>query len=393
LITDTEEHITPSKIIDVTSCDIKFYKTIDEVSSVWDIGGGDCTFMSSAFYKALESSPPSGTSYRYGIIYANNKPVGWLYYQLKKIELDKSLSIEGSSVYAKLKRLLARRVRYYTLVAGNMTLTGTYGFKFGNVSTEQQWKLKLRGAEELVAELKSEGIKVRGVLLKDYCEHLETSKGLEGYTEFSVQPNMLMNIPKEWSSFDDYLAAMKSKYRVRVRRARKKADALTKRVLTTAEIKENSSKIISLYQNVANGAGFNLFILPELYFYHLQHFLDDKMTLTAYYEGAEMVGFYTSIKNHNDLDAHFLGYSPQHNKSCQLYLNMLYDLVEDAITMKVDMLIMSRTAMEIKSSVGAEAKPMFLYMKLTQPFLNKYLPKALAYFVPETTWKARSPFK
>jgi len=148
-----------------------------------------------------------------------------------------------------------------------------------------------------------------------------------------------------------------------------------------------------LYRNVVDGAGFNLFILPDLYFYHLQYYLGDKMNCTGYFDGDTLVGFYTSIKNHNDLDAHFLGYDKATNKTSQLYLNMLYDLVSEAIELGTDQLIMSRTAMEIKSSVGAEAKPMFLYMQATSPLLNKLLPRALSYFVPKTNWQARSPFK
>jgi len=204
---------------------------------------------------------------------------------------------------------------------------------------------------------------------------------------------MIMEINEEWKTFDDYLAGMKSKYRVRVRRARKKSIELEKRALSLEEIHAHADDISRLYRNVADQAGFNLFILPKNYFYSLQKHLGSKMQLVAYFEDGKMTGYYTTIINHGDLDAHFLGYDPNCNKNCQLYLNMLYDLVDDAIKVGAKKLIMSRTAMEIKSSVGAEANDMFLYLKATNSLVNKGVAKGLEFFTPQNDWKPRSPFK
>lgn len=379
---------------------ISFYDSIASVQDAWESRTDTCTFFSKDFYAALEQSPPSGTSFWYGLVHDGERNVGYLYYQLKKIELDKSLRLtvaEDASwltrTFTQLKRLLARQVRYYTLVGGNMTLTGTYGHNFEQiVSIEDQWTLIPRAADELIAHLKGIGIKVSGVLLKDYEDSNRPTAIPEKYAQFEVQPNMIMEIPTEWQTTEDYMNAMKSKYRVRVRRARKKAEGLHMKVLTTDEIIANKAQIASLYQYVSDGAGFNLFTLPDDYFSSLQQHLSDKMKFTAYYDGEEMVGFYTSIKNHNELDAHFLGYEPQCNQECQLYLNMLYNLVDEAIEYGSHHLVLSRTAMEIKSSVGAEAKPMYLYMKTTNPLLNRILSKALDYFVPKEEWTPRGPF-
>ena len=117
------------------------------------------------------------------------------------------------------------------------------------------------------------------------------------------------------------------------------------------------------------------------------------MELVGYFDGDKLVGYYTHIQSHGDLDAHFLGYDPQKNKECQLYLNMLYDLVDDAIRLNSNNLIMSRTALEIKSSVGAVAHPMVLYLKTTNSILNLGVAKALSYFKPNEKWVPRSPFK
>ena len=117
------------------------------------------------------------------------------------------------------------------------------------------------------------------------------------------------------------------------------------------------------------------------------------MELVGYFKEDKLVGYYTNIQSDGDLDAHFLGYDPECNRENQLYLNMLYDLVDDSIRLKCSNLIMSRTALEIKSSVGAVGHSMVLYIKSTNPILNLGVARAMNFFTPKEDWVPRSPFK
>ena len=93
------------------------------------------------------------------------------------------------------------------------------------------------------------------------------------------------------------------------------------------------------------------------------------------------------------MDAHFLGYDPEYNRTMHLYHNMLYDLLEEAIVTGAVKLDLSRTAMEIKSSVGAVPHPMYLYLKVRNRFLNLFTARALRFLIPEAKWDQRNPFK
>ncbi len=380
---------------------VSFFSSIADLTTEWNSQAGDDLFFNSAFLAALEAAPPSGTEYRYGLVKNNDNKIGIVYYQLKKINLYLSLRLDiytpnsfMDKVWHGVKSFLAKRVNQYALVNGNMTLTGSNGFRFDDsVPVDDRFSLVDEISDELVSKLKREKIKVKAILLKDYTEKEKSNITDWRYSEFQVQPNMILKIDQEWSSFDDYIMAMKSKYRVRVRRARKKAESLEKRQLSLEEIHSYADDISRLYKNVADQAGFNLFILPKNYFYSLQKQLGDNMKLVAYFEDGKMVGYFTNIYNSGELDAHFLGYDPVCNKKCQLYLNMLYDLVDDAILLKAHNLILSRTAMEIKSSIGAEAHEMYLYMRTINPVFNRAVSKALDYFKPKANWQPRSPFK
>ncbi|MFT6333842.1 MAG: hypothetical protein ACI86M_001965 [Saprospiraceae bacterium] len=380
---------------------VSFFQSISDMRTEWNAQAGSNLFLNSTFLSALEAAPPSGTNYRYGLVKKNEQQIGIVYYQIKKINLYLSLRLDAYSpsgfkdkVWHGIKSFLAKMVNQYVLVNGNMTLTGNNGFFFdSSISNDERFSLVDEVSDQLVCKLRKEKINIKAILLKDYLAEEKPNIVDWKFSEFQVQPNMIMNIDQEWATFEDYIMAMKSKYRVRVRRARKKAESLEKRQLSLEEIHSFADDISRLYRNVAEQAGFNLFILPKNYFYSLQKQLRDNMKLVAYFEEGKMVGYYTNIFNAGELDAHFLGYDPICNKGCQLYLNMLYDLVDDAIQLKAHNLILSRTAMEIKSSIGAEAQDMFLYMRMINPVLNKGVSSALGYFKPKANWQPRSPFK
>ena len=77
---------------------------------------------------------------------------------------------------------------------------------------------------------------------------------------------MLFEIKKHWQSFDDYTLDLTKKYRDQYKRARKKAEGITKRKLSLEDIANYKDRIFELYMDVAKNAPFNTFFLPENHF-------------------------------------------------------------------------------------------------------------------------------
>ena len=93
------------------------------------------------------------------------------------------------------------------------------------------------------------------------------------------------------------------------------------------------------------------------------------------------------------MDTYFLGYDAAIQKEKMLYLNMLYDMASYAIKKKFSHIIFARSAMEIKSSVGATAEEVYGIIRHTNPFINLFMSGLFNYFDPKIEWKERSPFK
>ena len=93
------------------------------------------------------------------------------------------------------------------------------------------------------------------------------------------------------------------------------------------------------------------------------------------------------------MDTYFLGYDESIQREKMLYLNMLYDMIAYSINKGFKEIVFARTALEIKSSVGAKPIKMYGFMEHSNPIFNYCLPKIFRYLEPETIWQERNPFK
>ena len=107
--------------------------------------------------------------------------------------------------------------------------------------------------------------------------------------------------------------------------------------------------------------------LSANYFVEMKNVLGDKFCFMAYYHNDKLIGFRTSFILENSIEAHFIGLDYEVNKTLELYQNILYDYVKEAIDNNFKQLFLGRTASEIKSTVGAEAHQLTCYIRHRNP--------------------------
>ena len=120
----------------------------------------------------------------------------------------------------------------------------------------------------------------------------------------------------------------------------------------------------------------------------LDHFL-----LFGYYLEGKLVGFHTILLNGTVLETYFLGYDSKIQKENMLYLNMLYNMTEYGIEHGFKKIIFGRTALEIKSSIGAIPVKMSGFIYHNNKLIDKYLEKFFKKLEPNIEWQMRHPFK
>ena len=387
---------------------VAIFKSIDEVPSDWETAQpADNCFLHRDYLKVVEATPSIKITFRYLIFYKDNFPCGVMFcplYHYRTKESIKELREEMTKFKLStwIKKTLASPLNFNLLIVGNNLLTGEHGFHFNENYIEQKASVPtIDEAIKVLSEcLKKDGTKVDGYFIKDLEEWRTEGRAYldeQKFHNFTFNPNMFLPLRPEWDTYEEYLAAMTSKARTRLKKARKDAKSLEVRELNANQIEVLLPEIYHLFSNVADRVAFNMVQLKPNYFLDLKREMGDKFKLYGYFdpnvENGKLVAFHTAFAKGKEYDAHFLGFEPSYNHSHKLYLNVLLNLVEEGISLKVEQIIFSRTAMEIKSSVGAEPENLHGYVRACSGFINWFLGRIVDYFEPKTEWTQRKPFK
>ena len=381
----------------------KLYAAVDALPLAWDALPCNDIFLKTPFLKSLEQATPKNITSFYLAIFKAEKLVGIAHLQRVQIYLDDVFRrASNNSLKQIAKQLISKIVRGNALVVGNLMHTGQHGMFFLEEYISQTDFLNTiqEGLETLSARIKKEyNKKIRIIAFKDYFEddtihnHVAFFKKQHLY-KVQVQPNMLFSILNVWKTTDDYVSSFNKKYRRRYKTARKKASALTCKELSEHFINTNNDRIFELYETVSDNARINSFKLPKNHFLALKQHLKENFKVFGYFLNKELVGFYTLILNNTILETYFLGYDKALQKRHHMYLNMLFNMASFGIEHAFKTIVYARTAMEIKSSIGAKPNTMHVYVKHTNNFMaNTVLKFIVRNINPIQKWEERHPFK
>jgi hypothetical protein len=352
--------------------------------------------MRHPYLKAVENSANENQQSRYALIYKNNVPVAAAIFNIVLLTGENFGSIKDE--LGKLERLtnsLREKTKLRVLVCGHTHISGDHGFVYSSDISDKEAYHALADACYRIRRAEKLRGKIDLQLIKDFYEdERKTSRQLKifKYHEFKVDPNMILKIKPEWNSFDDYLAAMNTKYRKKALSVIKQGTDLQRKSLTHEEITENYNVVQALYLNVANKAKVRINLFDVSYFIELKKNLGDRFEFVAYYHGGEMVAFNTIIFWGDNCEAHAIGINYDLNNEFAVYQNMLYDFVKTTFKHKKNRLILGRTAMEMKSNIGAEPFDMYCYIRHSGPFLNRAV-RPIFNYIKQTEWTQRNPFK
>lgn len=396
----------PAAAVATGTLHYRFFRSIEAAGEDWDTAApAHDVFLQRPYLSIVEHHPPVGMRFGYLVFYLGQQPVGVALCQIKYFKGDDNINdldvpVKDPCFFNGLaqwfKRWVAGRVAADILICGNMLLTGEHGYYFNyqHVTPAKAVEILEVALDEVVKIMDEQGVKMPVILVKDVAPEQQVQANWlvqKGFTEFEIQPNMVLDLP--FPNFEAYLAAMSTKYRTRVKRAVKKADVITRKELSVEEIEQELPTIYALYHEIAKNSGFNMLDLNEHYLLALKRDFGMHFRMFGYYHQGELLAFYTTIQNGEELEAHFLGYNKAHNHDFQLYLNILYDIVRIGLAANCKQIVFARTALEIKSSIGAVAHDLHCYLRHQNSFTNKFTGKILDYLKPVEVWQPRHPFK
>ncbi|WP_218598057.1 peptidogalycan biosysnthesis protein [Polaribacter sp. NJDZ03] len=386
-------------ICSTTKNTAKFFSSIDEIpSKTWKaLGCTENIYFHPEFLASLEKNHPEITFIYIILVDKENQPTAFASLKIINFELN---SIKND--FETLKNI-GRKLHVFPdkkplklFVCGNTFVSGEHGVF---IKENQDKKAIIKELAESINYFVNADKKLKkqidAFLVKDFAnESLFITNILKdfGYHPFSVEPNMKLQLHENWQNFDDYLAAMKTKFRVKAKKAFKQSSKIEIKEVTLENIDDILPKITALYKKVALNSGFNLGVFNLETYKNLKEKFGDTYILRSYYLDDKIVGFISGVVNKQALDAHFVGIDYQLNREYAIYQRMLYDYIEIAINKKLKILNFGRTASEIKSSVGAVPQDLTMYLRHQKTIKNKILKLFLQRVLP-TLFQQKFPFK
>jgi predicted N-acyltransferase len=375
----------------------QLYTSATQLPEQWNRLAVDTVFLSGAYLEVLEKSAPTNMTCHFIGLFDGETLIGIALSQFLDLNQLESFGERDQCVKTYIRNFMFRNFASHVLFVGNNMLTGQHAFAFAkNCNTSMALEALTLASNALKTIFKSKGKKIHIVTYKDFIpEEVNLFKkiGFDDFYEFNTQPNMVFGVQSNWNTEQDYIDALTKKYRDQYKRARKKALGIEKRKMHLDDIIAHESVIYNLYFHVAKNAPFNTFFLAKNHFSTFKRIFDHDFLFYGYFLDDKMIGFNTMIKNGKSLDTYFLGYDDSIQREKMLYLNMLYDMIAYAIKKGYEEVIFSRTALEIKSSVGAKPVKTVGLIKHESGILNRYMSTIFPYLEPEMVWQERNPFQ
>lgn len=377
----------------------------DAPISDWDraLNNGNL-FLSYDYLSIIHRQESNLFRFRYVIVYNRLKPIGVIYFQIN----DFKSNAFGEIVSEQIKDLTHRKAAIFKnyisdnsdetvmrlVTCGNNYISGEHGFFLQLHQRQLKFKILEQIINHVSREEKLRG-KISAILVKDFYEEGFGDKDCwycTRFKHFHVEPNMIIKLPDNLNSINDYIGLFSKKYRNRAKHLFKASEQLVKKRLTGNDLKLYCSDIYQLYLQVFNQAKFKLVKLPEYYFFDVMTKFPNSFYMDAWFLNGKMVSFASGYCLPEEVEAHYIGFDYELNKEYELYQNLLYSYIEQAISTQKKRINLGRTAAEIKTTVGAKPHELICYIK-PQNTVSKLIMKPFMQYLQPSDWIPRNPFK
>lgn len=288
--------------------------------------------------------------------------------------------LEGSIWFRRAKNWLHRRggFRFGVRVVGTPLGSGPHGYRFAPEVNEWPCLRELLELPGIALVGQPQPSSPSTWVVKDrVCHHpwgdgfrlAGRSQWRKGWVDLEFDPVMRVSLLGK-PTWEDYLAAMRTKARTKVKRILTLSAPLDFQSLSAGEIEAELDDLYRLYMNVYGRAAFRLGCLQPEDLVLLKEELGEKFQLWVAKLDGQTVGFHCGMSDGEDVEAYFVGFEVTYNKSHALYQRMLVEFIQWGIAEKCTSVNLGRTALDIKASLGAEPQRLVLHERMKNPVMH-----------------------
>jgi hypothetical protein len=268
-----------------------------------------------------------------------------------------------------------RVLRFPLRVMGPLLGSGDHAYRFlPSISTAEARDLV---TSTLLALPLRNGFKPRAFLIKDFVAPEDVPERIAGgrswhrkWVDLEFDPLMRIPINPEWTALEHYMGELKTKARTKVKRILTCSGDCEIEELTFEEVEEHANLLESLYKLVYEEAGFRLGELRAADLVQTKSTWQNHFRISVLRVGGEILGFQCGFITPETVEAFFVGFDRNQHKELALYQRMLVEFIRWGIEAGSREVVMGRTALDIKSSVGAMPERLYCAVRFPNPVLH-----------------------
>lgn len=269
-------------------------------------------------------------------------------------------------------------LRFPVRVMGSVLGSGGHAYRFApSVPPAQRRELV---SSALVQSLRQRPghAHPRVALVKDFPLHDAEAGGRSGgsrwlpdWVDLEFDPVMRLPLDPGWTGLDDYLGALRTKSRTKVKRILTCSESCSLTEWNLAEVEEHAQALYELYAQVYEEASFRLGYLVPGDLVAAKRQWGDDFKVQVIHHGDRLVAFQCGYVTRTTVEAFFVGFHRGLNRDLSLYQRMLVEFIRWGIEAGAKEVVMGRTALDIKSSVGALPEHWYCSVHFKNPLLQR----------------------
>lgn len=341
----------------------------------------------------------------YLLFYAHDKLVGSAALSAFKISLDLFLGPTAQKIIQRLRRWFPNFFKIEMLFCGLPISIGKHNLIISDSSYTDEILNSLVGEMEAIS--RGQGIKY--MCVKEFCrDHIRDIDGLTAHGFFRAPSLPYVSMPVRWSNFDQYLSALRYKYRRQIKNNLKKmrtgkhtieyqnfpapVSSEPVLVLGSAAICP-ADRFYELYLQVMAQAGVQLEILNSAFFEHLFMKMQDQFEILTFQQGGEVLGAALLYSHEGTMTFLLVGINYSRRDEFALYFNLIYGILKLAMERGCKQLDLGQTSYYIKQRIGGDCIPTYFYMKSRSRFIHGCLKFFRRFLFPELAVSTHHVFR
>jgi hypothetical protein len=351
---------------------VRVCRDIREVEACeWDsVLGPDDLLMSHSFIRACQEARIEEAEFWHLLIYSGERIV--CVATLHRMHVNLELLSGGLTrrLVAGLKGLWPGFFRLPVLFCGLPVSSGQPCLKIRSEGDYEPVCSVLIGAMERLARLTS----TRLLCLKEFDPQAAgrmDSVLSRGYFRALSLPGCALSL--DWDSFHSYLNSMRSSYRRQVQSSLRARRTAGLEVRHLEQCSASVETIFDLYSQTVGGAEHRLETLNPEFFRLLDTCLGERVKVIMIESEGRPLAMAVMLFTGQVATLLFAGMEAKRQPEWQLYQNLISEVVASAIDAGARRLELGQTSYAMKSRMGAEESPRYLYLRYRGPLQHALL--------------------